>query len=225
MTHSFIDGIIINSENLHEEDLVKLKKQNIPVVTVDRITSSNIASSISVNNRQGGRLATNYLFEVGCKNIGHLRGPKHISTANERFFGYTDTVKEYDWFSDNWIELVDFSVESGFLGMTRLLDNHPRIDGVFAANDLVAIGALKAAIERGVNVPDDLAIIGFDGIAISELTYPRITTIQQPIYRMGELAMEEILNFIKKPNTVPQHYELDVALVKRESTLRKPVLS
>lgn len=164
-------------------------------------------------------MATEYLLKVGCKRIGHLRGPEKVSTANERYLGYLDTVKKLDWFSDTWVESVDFSVDSGFYGMNKLLDNHPDIEGVFASNDLVAIGALKAAMEKGIKVPNELAIIGFDGIELSKLIYPRITTIKQPIYRIGELAMEEILNLIKNPESIPQKHELDVELIQRESTM------
>lgn len=220
LRHHFVDGIIINSENLNESDLVELKKHNIPVVAIDRTLSSNLLPSISVNNRYGGQLATEHLIQVGCQRIGHLRGPEDIITANDRFWGYREKLKGFDWFDQSWSALVDFSVEGGYRGMKELLQRHPDIDGVFAANDLVALGALKAAIEWGCKVPDDLAIVGFDGIDITKLIVPSITTIQQPIYRIGELAMREVLRFIKNPNATVKKYELEVTLVQRESTMR-----
>lgn len=220
LRENFVEGIIIDSQNLTENDLEDINKEGIPVIMIDRTLSNQSFSSISVNNHLGGQLATDHLIQVGCQRIGHLRGPDKIVTANQRFWGYRDKVKEYVWFDQSWIALGDFSVESGYQGMKELFQRHPDIDGVFAANDLMAIGALKAAYEWGRAVPDDLAIIGFDGIDISELTVPRISTIQQPIYRMGELAMQELLQKIQNPGTEAKNFELEVKLIVRESTMR-----
>mgnify|MGYP001170023339 FL=1 len=217
---NFVDGIIINSENLTEADLEDLKQQDIPVITIDRVLSNQAFSSISVKNRYGGQLATNHLIQVGCQRIGHLSGPENVVTAKDRFWGYRDQLKNFDWFDQSWIVKVDFSIEGGYHGMKELFQRHPDIDGVFAANDLIAAGALKAAFEWGRKVPDDLAIVGFDGIDITELTIPRITTIQQPIYEIGKLAMEEVLRFINNSKATAKNYELDVKLIQRESTMR-----
>lgn len=217
--HNFVDGIIINSQNLLESDLKELKKHDIPIVTTDRSLPSNLLSSISVNNRYGGQLATRHLLEIGCERIGHLRGPEDIITANDRFWGYRDEVKRLNWYNRSWSALVEFSVEGGYRGMKELFQRHPEIDGVFATNDLVAIGALKAAVEWGREVPDDLAIIGFDGVDITNLMVPRISTIQQPVTEIGKLAVKEIIRSIENPETDIKKYELEVSLVQRESTM------
>lgn len=220
LRENFVEGIIIDSQNVTDNDLENIQRDSIPAIMIDRTLSNQSFSSISVNNHFGGQLATDHLLQVGCQRIGHLRGPDEVVTANHRFWGYRDKVKEFDWFDQSWIALGDFSVKSGYQGMKELFQRHPDIDGVFAANDLMAIGALKAAYEWGCAVPDDLAIIGFDGIDISGLTVPRISTIQQPIYRMGELAMQELLQEMQNPKTEAKHFELEVKLVVRESTMR-----
>lgn len=217
---SFIDGMIIDSQNLTEGDLEELNNNGIPVITIDRTLSNQSFSSISVNNRHGGQLATDHLIHVGCERIGHLRGPENVVTANHRLWGYRDKVKACEWFDQSWVAQGDFTVKGGYQGMKELFQRHPDIDGVFASNDLMAIGALKAAYEWGRKVPDDLAIVGFDGIDMTELTVPRITTVQQPIYRMGELAMEELFRIMQDPKTEARKIELDVKLVERESTMR-----
>ncbi|MDI3089994.1 LacI family DNA-binding transcriptional regulator [Priestia megaterium] len=216
----YVDGVIINSLNLTNEDLEELHSNGIPTITLDRTFANHEFSSISVKHRIGAQLATKHLIDIGCKRIGLIRGPEDDFTAVQRMWGYRDYVKEFDWFDQSWIALGDFSVKSGYLCMKELFQRHPDIDGVFASNDLMAIGLLKAAHEWGRKVPDELAIIGFDGIDMSQYTNPPISTIKQPSYEMGKMAMEELLRLIKKPESDINKIELDVELILRESSMR-----
>ncbi|PEA36560.1 LacI family transcriptional regulator [Priestia megaterium] len=216
----YVDGVIINSLNLTNEDLEELHSNGIPTITLDRTFSNHEFSSISVKHRIGAQLATKHLIDIGCKRIGLIRGPEDDFTAVQRMWGYRDYVKEFDWFDQSWIALGDFSVKSGYLCMKELFQRHPDIDGVFASNDLMAIGLLKAAHEWGRKVPDELAIIGFDGIDMSQYTNPPISTIKQPSYEMGKMAMEELLRLIRKPESDSNKIELDVELILRESSMR-----
>lgn len=216
----YVDGVIINSLNLTNEDLEELHSNGIPTITLDRTFANHEFSSISVKHRIGAQLATKHLIDIGCKRIGLIRGPEDDFTAVQRMWGYRDYVKEFDWFDQSWIALGDFSVKSGYLCMKELFQRHPDIDGVFASNDLMAIGLLKAAHEWGRKVPDELAIIGFDGIDMSQYTNPPISTIKQPSYEMGKMAMEELLRLIKKPESDFNKIELDVELILRESSMR-----
>ena len=216
----YVDGVIINSLNLTNEDLEELHSNGIPTITLDRTFANHEFSSISVKHRIGAQLATKHLIDIGCKRIGLIRGPEDDFTAVQRMWGYRDYVKEFDWFDQSWIALGDFSVKSGYLCMKELFQRHPDIDGVFASNDLMAIGLLKAAHEWGRKVPDELAIIGFDGIDMSQYTNPPISTIKQPSYEMGKMAMEELLRLIKKPESDCNKIELDVELILRESSMR-----
>lgn len=220
LKNKYVDGVIINSQKLTKADVVMLREQKISVVLFDRTLEDDICTSISVKNRLGGRAATEHLVEVGCSRIGHLQGPDDVGTSIQRLWGYRDSVKEFDWFQQSWIAPGGFTVEDGYRGMKELFQRHPDIDGVFAANDLMAIGALKAAYEWGRRVPDDLAIAGFDGISISALTVPAITTVQQPIYRLGELATEQLIKGIQQADVQGKKFELDVQLIQRESTMR-----
>ncbi len=216
----YVDGLIIDSHNIKEEDLTKLSRLGIPVVMIDRVIENSNYTSITVNNRAGGRLATEHLLEVGCKKIAHIQGPKNEMNSVQRMWGYRDQVSKLPWFDESWIAHAEFSVKSGYQATKELLIRHQDMDGIFASNDLIAIGALKAAYEWGKKIPNELAIVGFDGIDMSELTVPGITTIQQPIYQIGELAMHELLNQIKNSHAKPKKYILDIELVLRESTMR-----
>ncbi|MBD1382008.1 LacI family DNA-binding transcriptional regulator [Metabacillus arenae] len=216
----YVDGIIINSLTLNNEDLDELHSNGIPSVTLDRSISTHNFSSITVKHREGAQLATKHLIDIGCRRIGMIRGPEDDITAVQRMWGYRDYVKDFDWFDQSWIALGDFSVQSGYYCMKELFQRHPDIDGVFASNDLMAIGLLKAAHEWGRKVPDELAIIGFDGIDMSQYTYPPLSTIKQPIYEMGKMAMEDLLRLIKDPKLDYNKRELDVELMLRESSMR-----
>src|SRR5690625_1032903 len=216
----YIDGIIINSLNLVKEDLEELSQMGIPVVMMDRVLEDQNFTSITVNNREGGRMATEHLLDVGCKRVAHISGLETDFNAQYRLWGYRDIVSEKPWFDPSWIGQAEFSVQSGYEVAKEIFTRHNDVDGIFCSNDLIAIGALKAASEWGKSVPNDLAIVGFDGIGMSGLTIPGITTIQQLVYYMGELAMKELLKKIEEKDAEAKHYELGVELVLRESTMR-----
>ncbi|MFC3746611.1 LacI family DNA-binding transcriptional regulator [Paenibacillus sp. GCM10012306] len=216
----YVDGIIISSLNINKEDLEELHASGIPIVTLDRTFTTHEFSSIGVKHRLGAQLATKHLLDIGCQRIGLIRGPEDDFTAVQRMWGYRDCVKDADWFDQSWIAQGDFSVKSGYLCMKELFQRHSDIDGVFASNDLMAIGLLKAAHEWGRKVPDELAIVGFDGIDMSQYTNPPISTIKQPSYKMGEVAMEELLRLMKEPASDFKKIELDVELIVRESSMK-----
>src|SRR5690606_35399143 len=127
---------------------------------------------VSINNKKGGELAANHLLEIGCKRIGHIRGPEDVRIATERSWGYRTVVHKLDWYNQSWVTNGDFTVEGGYHAMKELLLKHPEVDGVFAANDLSAIGAMKAAYEWNLKIPDDLALVGFDGIEMTKFMVP-----------------------------------------------------
>lgn len=220
LASNYVDGVIIDSHTLNEDDLRSLRHKDIPVVAIDRSNFDHGFTTISVNNKYGGQMATEHLLAVGCKRIGHLRGPLHEITASQRLWGYRTVVNKLDWFDPSWVSPGDFTVEGGYQGMKELLIKHPNIDGVFTANDLSAIGAMKAAYEWNRKIPEELAIVGFDGIDMTRYMVPTLTTIRQPIEEIGKLAMEELLTLIEKPNKKMRKIELEVKLLQQESTMR-----
>ncbi|MFC4660694.1 LacI family DNA-binding transcriptional regulator [Oceanobacillus aidingensis] len=214
----YIDGIILNSHNVHHDDLEQLKQHNVPVVMVDRVLENSETTSIMVQNRKGGQMATQHLVDVGCQYIAHIGGLEGEYNATQRMWGYCDIVSGKPWFDQTWLGRGDFSVDTGYRVAKELFSRHPEVDGIFAGNDLIAIGVLKAAYEWGKKVPEELAIVGFDGIEMSGLTLPPLTTIEQPIYEMGTLAMTELLNHIEKKDVTVKRYELDVKLIREMRT-------
>ncbi|MBA2174819.1 LacI family DNA-binding transcriptional regulator [Halobacillus locisalis] len=212
-----LDGIVIVSSTISGDFI---KDVDIPVVALDRILHPSL-SSVTVNNRQGAREATTYLQELGCKRIAHVAGPNNVSNAEQRLNGYLDVVQEEDWFRYSFIEQGGYHFDEAKKATERLLTKHPEIDGLFVANDLMGVGALKAAQSLGIAVPDQLSIIAFDGITLGETTTPTLTTMAQPIYKAGARAAEILIEQIEQQNDQRQVEEFTVEIVERESTRRR----
>lgn len=216
----YIDGIIFASNTLTGSDIERMHKQNTPFVVLDRTPDQESCSIVRSKNFHGAQLAVEHLLEVGCKKIAHIYGPQHFSTARERLMGYEDCVRDYNWFSPSLMIPGDFSMNGGKKAAEILLKRFPDVDGIFIGNDLMAVGALKVLNQKGIKVPDEMAICGFDGISLTEMIEPEITTVAQPIYEMGALATRILIKKIERHLEQNQCYEFDVKLIPRESTRR-----
>ncbi|MBO0995189.1 LacI family DNA-binding transcriptional regulator [Bacillus sp. SD088] len=222
LINRYIDGIICSSSEIPEADITQLQKVGIPIVALDRAVNSKGITSISVNNYDGGMKATQHLLSIGCKRIAHISGPLHVNTSLARYRGYVDTLDSAQLFDPSLIREGDFTIESGINNTYALLEKHPDIDGIFTANDLMAVGALKALIRLEKRIPEDIALIGFDGISLGTAVEPEISTIAQSIYEIGSLAVKKLISQINnKQDTEELSQELEVQLVQRATTLRK----
>lgn len=214
-----IDGIIISSYTIKPDQVANLQKHSIPVVLMDNAFPGQDIISLLADNRGGGILATQYLVEQGCQKIGHICGPMHIISSRERTLGYEEAYKQTGQFMPSLITYSDFTVRGGYDSMNELLNAHPDLDGIFASNDLMAAGAVKALIERGIKVPDDVKVIGFDGIHM-EMMVPELSTIAQPIYEIGKTAMEYVVALINKKPIDVMSRRFPVKLMEKQSTKR-----
>lgn len=214
MKQKYVDGIIIVTSTATPN---YLENSGIPIVSLDRFINEDIPL-VSVNNRAGARLAVSYLKSIGCNKIAHVQGPMEIYNARERYYGFLGEVEAEPWFCKTLIVDGDFNLEKTKEVTKQLLTTHPDIDGIFAGNDYMAIGVIKAAQEMGVKVPEDISVIGFDGIDLCHLTTPEITTIKQPIYQIGRVAAKLLFDLIEGKHVGEIHHELDVELDIREST-------
>ncbi|MFP5113976.1 LacI family DNA-binding transcriptional regulator [Bacillaceae bacterium C204] len=214
MKQKYVDGIIIVTSTLTPKHI---ESRDIPIVALDRPISSDLPS-VSVNNFDGARQAVQYLKEIGCKKIAHIRGPYTISNSDERYKGYLAEVENEPWFHPDLVVDGNYHVEQTTEATTRLLLTNPDIDGIFAGNDYMAVGVLKAASKLGIRVPTDLSLIGFDGIQLSQLTSPEITTMAQPIYELGATAGELLLKLIEGKTVEKLDHLFQVSLMKGQST-------
>lgn len=214
LKHKYVDGVILSTNSLDKEHLESLE---MPIVVLDRLYEGNVPTVIS-KNYEGGKLATRYLKEIGCKVISHIKGPENNTNAQDRYLGYLNEVKDEYWFNDGLVVNGDYNIKKSMLVTKKLLIDNPQIDGVFAGNDIMAIGALKVIHQMGKRVPEDISVIGFDGISLGEMLIPELTTIAQPIYKMGQLATDMLIDLIDGKKVDIKNYELDVELIKRYTT-------
>lgn len=223
LSKRFVEGIIFASNTLEIEEIEYVKKNNIPLVVLDRTPGQNICRGIRAKNLEGAKMATRHLLSIGCRKIAHIAGPQRLIPARERLKGYLQEVESTDWFTPSLIVESHYTIMDGYHAAKKMLEKHPDVDGIFAGNDLIAVGALKSLQRMGYRVPDQVALCGFDGIDLTQITEPEITTIAQPIYQMGKEAVMDLIkqmNGEKLPNCV---VELDVELLIRGSTDKKSV--
>lgn len=208
----YVDGIIISTSQLTVESFSQF---DMPIVALDRYIKNDIPI-VFAENEHGAVLATEHLLQQMCKHIVHIRGPKGITTADQRENGFLNKIRQTD--ADYTVIETDFNVDTAEEDVYQLLKMHPSIDGVFAGSDLIAIGVMKAARRLDISIPDDLQLVGFDGIQFGEMLYPSLTTIKQPVYDMGTLAVDLLHQQIKGEKLETFNYKFPVELLKRKTT-------
>jgi len=209
-----VDGVILASDTLSIENIKRFK---LPLVVIDRSVRKNVSSVFS-DNVDGARQATRFLLKTGCKVVAHIRGPKHVITANERYKGYVEVVKPKCWFHEDLVVMGNYDMKTAVSATISLLNKFPEIDGIFAGNDIMGVGVIKALHQMGKRIPEDISVIGFDGIGLSEMIYPELTTIAQPIYKMGSIGARMLIEKIERETEKETWNKLPVQLVKRSTT-------
>jgi LacI family transcriptional regulator len=197
---------------------IELQRLGIPVVIVDPAGNANADTpTVGATNYAGGRSATEHLLKLGHRRIGLIAGPKDLLCSRARLDGYRAALDEAG-IGQELIVQGDFQHQSGFTGLTKLLDEAERPTAVFAASDTMALGAYEAARQRGLRIPDDLSIAGFDDLPESRWASPPLTTVRQPLVEMGALAARTVLRLSRgEPIEVPR-VELVTELIVRDST-------
>jgi LacI family transcriptional regulator len=212
----WVEGAIIVGSRT-DEDLLISELNPIPYVFVDRKIKSG--RCVWVNHEAGGKVATNFLIKKGCKNILHISGPRDSFSAVSRKRGFEIAARESAGIEAAVYE-GDYRVNSGYEIARKVFLGGHAPDGIFAANDLMAIGVLQAAKECDIRIPDDLLLVGYDGIEASNFVSPRITTVKQPAYEMGEEAFVMLHDMLHKTLKRGMSKEFEVELIERDSTNR-----
>jgi LacI family transcriptional regulator len=218
-----VDGLILASSQLpgRLELFKQLRIRKLPFVLIDRPIDGVRASFVGVDNDAVGNLATTHLIEQGCRRIAHLRGPK-IGLAAKRLNGYRAALKKHKMKAPaDYVVEAGFQDQTGYEAMKQLLKTNPRPDGVFGYNDPVAIGAMKALLEAGLRVPEDVAVIGAGNVHYSDALAVPLTTIDQKTREIGARAAELLLEQIESKRPTRRAKILFVPeLVPRKSTER-----
>jgi LacI family transcriptional regulator len=212
-----IDGVILASALVDDPILEALIKGGLPFVLIGRHPGDDQVSYIDVDNLSGAREMTSYLLRLGYERIATITGPRNMIAGADRLLGYVAGLRERRVTQDpNLIVESDFTQEGGYRAMQRLLPFAP--DAVFAASDAMAVGAMRALREAGKRIPEDIAVAGFDDIPLAARTDPALTTVRQPIQRMGAVAAETLIDLIGHRDVQPHRVILPTELVIRAST-------
>jgi DNA-binding LacI/PurR family transcriptional regulator len=213
-----VDGLIFATIGANTEHLRMLRRQRMPVVLIARAPEGVEIDAVLVDNRRGSREATEHLLRLGHRRIAFVGGPAAVSSATERLAGYRDALRAAGLRSDPaLIAAGGFRADGGAAAVDALLRRGISFTAIVAGNDLMAIGAMEELRRRGCRLPEDMAVVGFDDITFASLVEPPLTTVAQPKYRMGSLAMERLLELIGGGDREPRRLVLNPQLVVRRS--------
>ncbi|WP_420641517.1 LacI family DNA-binding transcriptional regulator [Candidatus Leptofilum sp.] len=215
-----VDGLLLlGRPQMAETTLPLLKQEGIPFVLVGRWAEDQDISFVKPDDPNGAVAVTRHLIELGHRRIGFTTRPSMGITSRDRFAGYKQALEEANIpFDKTLVVETNFEPESSYLAMNQLLELDDPPTAVFAIHDLVAVDCLRAALDRGLRVPQDIAIAGFDDWRISLTTQPPLTTVQAPLEKMGARATDILLTQISNPNRLPERLILPVELIVRQST-------
>ena len=170
-----------------------------------------------LDNRYGAFMATKHLLDNGCQRVVHFGGTGELLVSVQRAEGYKEAMKQVG--PDSKILEVGYDEKNGYEKMKEMLEKHERMDGAFCVNDLVALGVIRALKEKGVRIPQDVAIVGFDDTNLCNYVSPPLTSIRQSAEEMGKVAARILMELIKGSSTI-RRYVFSPTLVVRQSSCR-----
>ncbi|HUN07676.1 MAG TPA: LacI family DNA-binding transcriptional regulator [Aggregatilineales bacterium] len=218
IANGLVDGLILLVPLVTTNYIQALPRQDFPYVLIDQTNSTSNSPSVDATNWQGAYDATTYLIKLGHRRIGFITGYLELSSATERLDGYRAALQHHRIpLDENLTVMGDYLTTGGYAGAQKLLNLAERPSAIFASNDLEAIGVMNAAHQRGLRIPGDISIIGFDDIPQASLVYPRLTTVRQPLVQIGQVAVRLLLERIDTPEKDARRVTLSTELVIRES--------
>lgn len=213
-----VDGAVLMGIPGLDDNLDALLKSEVPCVFIDFDIVGPRTSYVTCNNVNGANQAVDYLAELGHTRIATIMGLKNTRPAQERFLGYRQGLQNNNLdYNEEWVIDTYFSEKGGYTAMKQLLAADKAPEAVFCQSDVIAIGAINAIKDVGLNVPADFSIIGFDDILVSKYISPPLTTIKQDTYLMGQKTAELLLEFIEGNNNHVLPVILPTELIVRDS--------
>lgn len=210
-----VAGVILCSGSV---DIDKFEGLNVPLVTIERFLEHGTAS-VECDNVQGGKLAAEHLIDCGCHSLIYLGGPSEVQMpADDRAQGFAEAC------SRAGVHHAEIKTDSGMYNqleyhpfIEQVLEQYPKTDGIFASSDVIAAQVIQVCRKKGISIPKQLRLVGFDDVTIAALTTPSITTIHQPVKEMAQMAVSH-LKKAGEGKLVPRRTALPVTLIKRETT-------
>lgn len=220
-----VDGILLLATEMDETDFENFKNIDVPMVVLDSYFETRSNDYVLINNVSGAYRATKYFIQNGHKRIGMLGSSIDINNFKYRKIGFEKAINEAEiTFKNENNILLEPTLDGAYQDMKKYLEQNKEKDfptAFFAFNDIIALGAIKAMQEQGINVPKDVSIIGFDDIPISSLISPNMTTIRVYTNEMGSLAVKRLIDRInEEEEVVPIKIEIDTKLIERNSVIK-----
>ncbi len=211
------DGLILLTARTDQKILEELS-QDYPVVLACEYYEGTVLPTVSIDNVSSARKATEYLISLKHNRIGHISGPLNVVVGRDRCKGFHQAMSKHGISVDpSLVQEGEFSFESGFNLMMKFLSLEEPPTAIFAGNDEMAMGAVKAAKSKGFRVPEDLSVVGFDDIKFASIFEPALTTIAQPTFDMGQKAMHLLLRLINNEELEKDQFILPDNLIVRDS--------
>lgn len=211
------DGLILLTARTDQKILEELS-QDYPVVLACEYYEGTVLPTVSIDNVSSARKATEYLISLKHNRIGHISGPLNVVVGRDRCKGFHQAMSKHGLSVDpSLVQEGEFSFESGFNLMMKFLSLEEPPTAIFAGNDEMAMGAVKAAKSKGFRVPEDLSVVGFDDIKFASIFEPALTTIAQPTFDMGRKAMHLLLRLINNEELEKDQFILPDNLIVRDS--------
>jgi len=215
VSNGTVDGVVVSSTLTDDPIIGSLQNSRMPFILIGHHPTLEV-NSIDIDNLQAAQQVTLHLINSGNNRLATISGPQNQVAGRDRLNGFRLALQQKGLVFDPALAVDgDFTEAGGYAAMQKLLPAHP--EAVFAANDMMAAGAFRAIDEAGLKIPEDLAIVGFDDFPIASQLNPQLTTIRQPIQRMGSLAVETLIEILHQPEKQPRQIILQPELIIRAS--------
>lgn len=226
MKNNLADGLIIaglsdaENKSFYERIMREDTGRPFPIVSMENNLCDIGIDSVYIDNEAAALTAASHLIELGCRRILHIKAPRATSSHSLRCMGYRKALSQAGIPYDPSLEVNgDFSAASGYNVVQAMLRTGVSFDGIFAANDQMAVGAIRALCNAKIPVPEKVKIVGFDNTFISSIVNPSLTTINVPIYKMGMAAATQLLERLESPGSNAVSIRMDYELIIRRSTM------
>lgn len=219
LKEKMVDGVLYMSSSLQDEILGLINELDVKTVLIETKDKESKLPSVTIDNEKATYEATRYLLDKGLKKIAYIGIEKEeLNAWAERYNGYEKAMKESGFEIDPKRTFFGpLKVKTGSEGVEAIISSGESIDGIICGSDEVAMGAINALRDKGISVPEDVKVMGFNNIYSSAVFYPKITTIAQPMYDMGSVAMRMLIKLINQKELEQGHYVLEHELIERDS--------
>lgn len=225
MESFMVDGIIIAicHKDKNKNEFKRLIKKGLPLVFYDRIPNDIDVSKVIIDDYAKSFFLVEYLIRKGFKKIAHIVAPEYMQSSNIRFKGYRDALAKFKMPYDEQlvVKSLGMSFEDGVIATEQLIRKEIRVEAIFACTDTIAIGAMNYLQDNNIRVPDDIAVAGFSGTVLSKVVRPALTTVEQPLLKMGEMCADVLLEKINDSSIENRTVILDATIEYRASTEKR----